>query len=195
MDAINKAIWQKFHVKHGDIPPFTGFHGTRDDLAVLFAELGYVKGAEIGVQRGAYSIKLVNANPDLHLLLVDSWAPFTHHNQEWQDQQLARARTRLEGKNVTFIRKTSMEAVKDVEDKSLDFVYIDAMHDFDNCMLDIIYWAPKVRRDGIVAGHDYFRAYTCGVVQAVDAYTRAHNISMYYLTPQDASHTWFWRQI
>ncbi|NIV98148.1 class I SAM-dependent methyltransferase, partial [Candidatus Saccharibacteria bacterium] len=57
--------------------------------------------------------------------------------------------------NVEFIKKTSMEAVKQFEDYSLDFVYIDAAHDFNNIMLDLIKWVPKVKIGGAVCGHDY----------------------------------------
>lgn len=193
MDPVTKAIWQTFHVHHGDVPPFMGFEGTRDDLATLFADLGYTKGAEIGVQRGTYSEVLCKANPKLHLMLVDPWTPFTHHSQEWQDQQLARAVHRLQSyPNVEFIRKTSMEAVKEVPNGSLDFIYIDAMHDFDNVMMDLIAWVPKVRRDGIVSGHDYDHYFSCGVVPAVDAYVRAHNVGLYYITPKDLPRSFFW---
>jgi hypothetical protein len=195
MDPVNKAIWDKFHVKHGDILPFSGWEGTRDTLAQLFYDLGYTKGAEIGVQRGAYSRTLLKSNPNLHLLCIDSWAPFTHHSQAWQDAQLERARKRLRGMNCEFIVKTSLDAAKEIPDGSLDFVYIDALHDFDSVMSDMIAWSPKVRRDGIVSGHDYFISYTCGVIPAVDAFARAHNISMYYVTPKDIPRSWFWRKI
>lgn len=192
MDPVTKAIWRKFHVKHGDTPPFVGFEGTRETLAELFADLGYRRGAEIGVQRGAFSEVMCRCNPQLQLLCVDPWAPFTHHSQSWQDQQLARAERRLAPFNVTFIRKYSVEAAKEIPDGSLDFVYIDAMHDFDNVMMDLIAWVPKVRRDGIVSGHDYEMAYTCGVMHAVDTYTRVHNVGAYYVTPKDPPRSFFW---
>ena len=64
LDETERAIWQKFHVKHGDVPPFMGWEGTRDTLAELFGELGFTSGAEIGVQRGRYSRKLLELNPN-----------------------------------------------------------------------------------------------------------------------------------
>jgi len=193
LDHVNRKIWSTFHVHHGDTPPIMGFEGTRDTLAQLFAELGYMKGAEIGVQRGTYSQQLCMANPELNLKCIDPWKPFTHHNQEWQNQQLARARHRLSPyKNVEFIRECSIEAAKNVEDGSLDFVYIDALHDFDNVMADILAWVPKVKTGGIVSGHDYEHYYSCGVIQAVDAYVHAHNIALYYVTPKDPPRSWFW---
>jgi len=194
LDSINKKIWQTFHVHHGDCPPIMGFKGSRDTLAQLFADLGYKRGAEVGVQRGTYSRILCGCNPGLHLLCVDTWAPFTHHSQAWQDGQFAEAQRRLKDYSVEFIKKSSVEAAKDIPDGSLDFVYIDALHDFDNVMTDILAWAPNVRKDGIVSGHDYEHYYSCGVPKAVDAYAQAHNINLYYITPDDPPRSWFWRK-
>ena len=47
---------------------------------------------------------------------------------------------------------------------AVDFVFIDAAHDYESVKRDILAWLPKVR--GIIAGHDY-PAYN-GVVTAVD---------------------------
>jgi hypothetical protein len=58
-------------------------------------------------------------------------------------------------------------------------------------MKDILFWTPKVRRFGIVSGHDYTVAHSMGVTQAVTAYTTGHAISLYYLT-RDAIPSWFW---
>jgi hypothetical protein len=48
-----------------------------------------------------------------------------------------------------------MDALKDFEDDSLDFVYIDSNHDFINLAMDVQYWLRKVRKGGILSGHDY----------------------------------------
>jgi predicted O-methyltransferase YrrM len=42
-----------------------------------------------------------------------------------------------------------------VPDSSLDFVYIDAGHDYNNVKCDLAAWAPKVRPGGIIVGDDY----------------------------------------
>ena len=41
------------------------------------------------------------------------------------------------------------------EDESLDFVYIDANHAYDWVVQDIELWYPKVKKGGILWGHDY----------------------------------------
>ena len=192
MSTTDAAIRAKFRVKHRDNLPYTGWAGTRVRLAELFAELGFTKGAEVGVCYGVYSAQMCTANPNLELMCVDPWHAFLRHSQDHMDGVYNQAKTRLAPHKATLIRKTSMEAVKDVPDGSLDFVYIDGLHDFDAVMLDIIHWTPKVRIGGIVSGHDFCQEYQGGVVTAVEAYTRAHNISSWYLTQLDRQPSWVW---
>jgi predicted O-methyltransferase YrrM len=48
----------------------------------------------------------------------------------------------------------SLEASKLYANKSLDFVFIDASHEYEDIKNDIIHWLPKVKIGGILAGHD-----------------------------------------
>jgi predicted O-methyltransferase YrrM len=41
-------------------------------------------------------------------------------------------------------------------DGSLDMVYIDACHRYDDVLSDLERWWPKVKPGGILAGHDVF---------------------------------------
>lgn len=65
------------------------------------------------------------------------------------------------------VRTTSLDAAKLYDDRSLDLVFIDAAHDYDNVKADILAWLPKVRLGGIISGHDYCGAWP-GVIQAVN---------------------------
>lgn len=193
MDNINKAIWTKFRVKHGDTLPFVGWSKelTRIGLAQLFGELGYKKGVEIGVQAGIYSEILCQNIPDHEIFCVDPWGAYNRQTAEKSEVYYNLAVERLEKYNATLIRMPSMQAVKGFDDNSLDFIYIDGMHEFDPVMLDLICWSPKVRPGGIVAGHDFCNYYQGGVIDAVKAYTLAHNIWMWYVT-RDREPSFFW---
>lgn len=190
---INRFLRRRLHVTGNDVLPFIGpGHFSREKLAIIFQELGYKIGAEIGVHKGEYSKVLLEKNPGLKMYCIDPWTPYEHHTtQRRQDRHFRTARHNLAGMNVEYIVKTSAEALKDIPDEHLDFVYIDGLHDFDNVILDIVGWSKKVRSGGIVSGHDYFHYYSVGVVQAVDAYTKGHNIFPYFRT-QDYPPSFFW---
>ena len=70
---------------------------------------------------------------------------------------------------VTPLQTTSLEAASQFEDNSLDFVHIDASHDYDNVLADIKAWYPKVKPGGFITGDDYVINWG-GVIQAVKEY-------------------------
>jgi SAM-dependent methyltransferase len=165
----------------------------------------------------------------LKLYCVDPWIPYPRY-VEMCDQQgideyngaFEAAKTRLSGKNVEFIRKFSMDAVKDFEDNSLDFVYIDGNHSFEYAIADIAEWERKVKPGGIVAGHDYWNSVTvdpnhfkhhllgvdkheplgiekmklCQVQDAIEAWTKTNYIKPWFITkPEErnrAGGSWFY---
>jgi hypothetical protein len=98
-----------------------------------------------------------------------------------------------------IIKKWSLDAVKDFKRESLDFVYIDANHNYDSIMQDIIQWTRKVKPGGIVSGHDYhYKRPFCGIVEAVKNYTSFHHLNYYYLDDDkipprrsQTNNTWF----
>ena len=59
-------------------------------------------------------------------------------------------------KNIIKIRKTSVDASKEFEDFSLDAVYIDAEHDPTSVRSDVNAWKNKVKKGGILCGHDFY---------------------------------------
>lgn len=58
-------------------------------------------------------------------------------------------------KYITPIKLPSLLAVNLYGDVSLDFVFIDASHDYDSVKADIKVWLPKIKDGGLLAGHDY----------------------------------------
>jgi len=192
MHPVDEIIFNRFRIRRYDNVPYTGRRASREVLALVFAEAGYKYGAEVGVRHGVYSQLMCEANPGVKLLCIDPWAPYRANTAERMEATYQGCKERLAKYDVTLIRKTSMDAVKDIPDNSLDFVYIDAMHEFDPVMMDIIHWAPKVRPGGIVSGHDYCWYYQGGVVEAVNAYTRCHDIQTWYLTQRDKLPSWLW---
>jgi len=197
MENLTEKIRESFHIVINGQPPYRSPDGTRQTLAEFFKEIGFDKGAEIGVFRGQYSEALCHANPNLHLFSIDPWLAFRNSTQARMDARYIRARRRLRHHTATILKKTSMDALVDIPDKSLDFVYIDAMHEFDFVMTDIIAWSGKVKQGGIVAGHDYQEdCWWCGVMSATQAYVKSHKIEEWYITCEGSSDlenaSWFW---
>ena len=162
----------------------------RTELGKLFNDLGFKRGAEIGVREGVFSESLCKSIKDLKLTCVDLWEPnkprkgHTKNYYETAQKVLAPFDTEL-------IKLPSVDAALKVPDESLDFVYIDAAHDFDNVMMDILVWSRKVRKGGIISGHDYYRTRNQGVVPAVDTYTHAHYINEWFITDEKEP-SFFW---
>ena len=194
----DRELQKAYKVLKNDTLPFVGWRNwSRFDIAKFMGNMGFKNGAEIGVSRGLYSRVLLDSIPDLHLICIDPWtgylnSPRTYVDDDRSEKAYQRTKRRLRGyKNVKYIRMHSLDAAKEIEDESLDFVYIDAMHDFDNVMMDIIVWSKKVRCGGIISGHDYHNAHGYGVTQAVMSYTYMHNIHNWYIT-RDHPQSFFW---
>ena len=58
-------------------------------------------------------------------------------------------------KNIQLITKTSDDAADDFNDEVFDFVYIDGIHQYENVLSDIKNYLPKIKKGGVIGGHDY----------------------------------------
>jgi len=190
---------------------------SRRHLPEFFKEMGYKVGVEVGVQRGAFSRRLLKVG--LKVYAVDPWLCYPDYDvniyndyQAHQDEVYAAAVKNLSiYPNCTIVRKTSMNAVKDFEDESLDFIYIDGHHGFKYVTEDIYEWSKKIRKGGTISGHDYSysilkknrnQPYVLQVKYVVDAYTKAFNIRDWYVLgrknklkegeSRDQFRSWMW---
>lgn len=119
-------------------------------------------GAEIGVRHGETSEFLLHNNEDLVLYLVDPYVSYvdlleTIYSDVEQTGIKNAAKLRLSsfGDRAIWRYKISTQAAKEIDDGSLDFVFIDANHQEKFVREDIYAWYPKLRRGGLLMGHDY----------------------------------------
>lgn len=160
---------------------------TRESFAEVLGELGFKVGAEIGVAQGNHARILCEAIPGLKLYCVDIWDRYKGYREYTNriKKYYKEAQERLAPYDCVFIKKFSMDAIKDFEDRSLDFVYIDGAHDFFHIAEDLK-WAKKVRYGGIVFGHDYKRRrggegkYIVHVKSVVQAFCYEFKIDPWY---------------
>jgi hypothetical protein len=151
----------------------------RLELAQYFAKLGFKEGAEIGVCKGIYSKVLLDTIPDVHLYSIDSW-------EKWDASGACYEITKkllAPYPKSTIIKATSMNAVKTFKDESLDFVFIDAGHSFVDVWADLFWWPQKVKKGGIVSGHDWQNLRYPSVTFALEKYIKRHNIKLEIIGP------------
>ena len=139
-----------------------------------------LRGVEVGVLNGEYSekiLKFFKKKFDFNFYLVDPWNRngFTDYSQEYLDKCYNNVKNKFEDKKeIEILRLSSELAAKKFETDSLDFVYIDGNHSYDNVLNDLEIWFPKLKSHGILFGDDYARSY--GVHQAVNEFSFKHNL-------------------
>lgn len=127
-------------------------------LFALSSQLGRARMAEIGCWFGRATRTLAAGNPELQLDCVDTFLGSEEHQKELKgkmfqpefEQNITPYKDRV-AIHVGF----SDEVAKTFENESLDAVFIDAAHDYENVVKDILAWSPKLKRGGLMLGHDY----------------------------------------
>jgi hypothetical protein len=117
--------------------------------------------AEVGCAEGLFSADILRW-PAGKLYMVDAWETLDTTGdgaspQEWHDKNYSDAMKRVEPykENVEVLRGVSWEMANKVEDESLDLVYLDAGHSYECVKRDLAAWFPKIKKGGVMAGHDY----------------------------------------
>jgi hypothetical protein len=132
---------------------YTSVSQSRVDLARLFTGTG----AEIGVEQGEFSEVICKYSTKLYA--VDAWRPYSGYTDHTRKDKLygfyEATKERLAPYNCEIIKGFSMDAVSLFDDDTLDFVYIDANHNYKYVLEDIEQWTEVVKPGGIVSGHDY----------------------------------------
>jgi hypothetical protein len=89
---------------------------------------------------------------------VDPWADYkssfgrsmTSDGVEIEFDKIA-----VQYRNIVKIKETSLQACSRFDYQELDFVYVDGAHDYDSVKNDITVWMSRIRKGGVIGGHDY----------------------------------------
>ena len=144
------------------------------------------KFVEVGRWRGRssvyFGVEIVNSGKGHLLDCVDTWQGSAEHSgmdilkDDGLYIEFLKNIEPLSGV-INPVRATSLEASERYEDGSLDFVFIDASHDYQSVKDDIEAWMPKVKEGGVLSGHDY--PDWDGVKKAVDEVFGKDKIARY----------------
>jgi hypothetical protein len=121
-------------------------------------------GVEVGVFEGVFSKEIVK-NWNGTLYMVDVWNAIDVHQYNDMTNNMHKPDAYFHSMNnikgyenrAIMIRAYSKDAAKLFNDESLDFVYIDANHSYDNVVEDLNIWFPKLKKGGVFSGHDYLK--------------------------------------
>ena len=119
-----------------------------------------IRGIELGTLSGMTFMHIVRECENVDLIAIDS----NPQHGEWTARM-----TGFEDRSMLIVARTD-EAIKQWRRMNMgqvDFVWIDAAHDYEQVKRDIANWAPLVKHGGIVGGHDYSDGETDGVGRAV----------------------------
>lgn len=121
-----------------------------------------LKVCEIGVYEGDYSSIILSALPSCELNLVDLWDPlgndffYSEFEKESLDKSYQKVKERFGNvENVKIIKGDSKELFNKFEDEYFDWIYIDGDHSYEGVCLDLKNWMPKVKKGGVISGHDF----------------------------------------
>ncbi len=146
----------------------------------VFVEVG----SWYGKSTAFMAVEIVNSGKRIEFAAVDTWQGSAEHQpgafsedagvKKYKDifPLFMRNMEPLRDKyNIRTLQMPSVEAAPAFGNRSLDFVFIDAAHDYANVKADINAWWPKVKVGGWIGGHDYDPSWP-GVIQAVNEFFR-----------------------
>jgi hypothetical protein len=170
---------------------------TRDEINLLLKPNSI--GCELGVFEGEFSEILLSQNKFSKLYLVDLFDGMVESGDKSGNN--VRCKNSIDLLNavsnkfsnrecVEIVKKDSVSFLESFPDNYFDFIYIDTSHQYEHTKIELNASLRKIKKDGIIAGHDYNRYRFDGVVRAVDEFSKENNLKL-NLTYLDILETFF----
>jgi len=124
----------------------------------IFVELGSWRGKSAAFM----GVEIINSGKRIFFVCVDNWS------QGDTQKDFKEAVARIEEGVILFVLEgTSWEMADQFEDNTIAFCFVDAAHDYVSKTNDIKAWLPKIKKGGMIAGHDY--------TSVMDGYNRTYD--------------------
>jgi hypothetical protein len=141
--------------------------------------------AELGVFCGDFSDQILHVTDPKKLFLVDLFHGLTisgdEHGNNVRTVDMGRKRFELDvkyqGKHVSIVKSESYEWLLGQGQSTLDWIYIDTTHEFEQTMHELLGAMRVVKPNGFICGHDYAEKYF-GVVKAVNLFVRHYSLDL-----------------
>lgn len=153
-------------------------------------------GVEIGVWKGNFSECLLETTNLKKIYSIDPWDKTkTNYKNKWTQKKITEAYEETKKKLKKFkqrsiiIKKTNEESLTLFKEFYFDFLYLDALHDYMSVKNDLNSWWKKIKKGGIMAGHDYCNKKNFGVIEAVDEFVKEKKLKL-FLT-KDKFPSWY----
>jgi len=158
-------------------------------------------GAEIGVYDGINALHYFKELNIESVFLIDPYAEYENYYPEKiglkklkEMEAIAHLRLSSFRRKIKWIKEKSVVAAEYIADESLDFVYIDGNHSYDSVVEDILLYYHKIKKGGMLSGHDYDYE---SVKKAVNEFTEGYGLRLY--TENEAAGKkkydwWFWKK-
>ncbi|WP_251923647.1 class I SAM-dependent methyltransferase [Salinibacter ruber] len=142
--------------------------------------------AELGVDEGDFSEKIFTHNFPDKLYMVDVWAS-DRYNKSKMKKVKKRFSEEIKSGTASVIRSTSNEWLRKMDNDTLDWVYIDTSHTYEQTKIELQLSRKKVKINGLIAGHDYCSGnipnqMNYGVIPAVHEFCVQYGWRIKYLT-------------
>lgn len=165
----------------------------RDRLLSFLPKSGVV--AELGVDKGDFSKRILDITQPQTLHLIDAWNT-ERYGIAKQNEVIQKFRTGTEAGTVKLHIGLSTERVHDFPDAYFDWIYIDTDHSYTTTAAELELYLPKMKTNGIIAGHDFIngnwiKGYKYGVMEAVYQFCNKHNWEFIFLTMEMTDHPSF----
>jgi hypothetical protein len=162
---------------------------TLTDREALLAELrpgGVV--AEVGVDRGEFSERILRIARPRKLYLIDPW-PGGRYGEDAAKEVRQRFAAELASGVVEIRRGRSVDVLADLADGHLDWVYLDSDHSYATTAAELALCRRKVAAGGVIAGHDYAIGswdlwMKFGVIEAVNEFCHREDWEMVLRTTE-----------